>query len=119
MTSSPANQIEPIEGCLQITLNVLGNKWTALMLRELSEGPKRFTQLERQLDGISPRTLSQRLDELVHCDIVTKKSFAETPPRVEYTLTQKGLDLVPVLQGMAAWGQKYLPKDFEGTDICA
>ena len=68
---------------------------------------KRFSELERSVGSINPRTLSQRLDDLEHHGIITKKSFAEVPPRIEYALTQKGQDLVPVLQQMAAWGNKY------------
>jgi DNA-binding HxlR family transcriptional regulator len=59
------------------------------------------------LPGISPRTLSQRLDEMEHCRLITKKSFAEVPPRVQYTLTAKGKDLLPILKSMACWGEKY------------
>jgi DNA-binding HxlR family transcriptional regulator len=88
-------------------VKVLGNKWTALILRDLSEGPRRFTELERSLEGISPRSLSQRLEELVQHKIITKKSFSEMPPRVEYTLTEKGRDFIPVLKQMADWGTKH------------
>lgn len=107
MKNSDCSEIESKEGCLATALSVLGNKWSALILRDLVSGPKRFSEFERSLHGISPRTLSQRLDDLEACGIVTKKSFAETPPRVEYTLTQKGNDIVPALQQMAQWGEKY------------
>ncbi len=106
-SSDECANIESKEGCLANALTVLGNKWSALILRDLNTGPKRFSQLERSLTGISPRTLSQRLDDLEDCGIVTKKAFAEVPPRIEYTLTQKGLDFVPALQEMAEWGAKY------------
>lgn len=105
--NTPQNSIEPSEGCLAASLVVLGNKWTGLILREVSSGPKRFTELERGLEGISPRTLAQRLDDLVSYDILTKKSYAEMPPRVEYTLTPKGKEIVPILKQMAEWGEKY------------
>ena len=108
MTNS--NDIESKDGCLSSCLQVLGNKWTALILRDLTEGPKRFTELERSLDGISPRTLSQRLDDLEEHKIITKKSYHEIPPRIEYTLTPKGRDFVPVLKQMATWGTKYYAK---------
>lgn len=88
-------------------MEIIGNKWTALILRDLCEGPKRFSELERSVGTISPRTLSQRLDDLEKHAIITKQSFAEVPPRIEYTLTRKGHDLLPVLQQMAAWGDKY------------
>lgn len=88
-------------------MEIIGNKWTALILRDLYEGPKRFGELERSLHSISPRTLSQRLDALEAHRIVSKQSFNEVPPRTEYALTSKGMDLIPVLQQMAAWGDKY------------
>jgi DNA-binding HxlR family transcriptional regulator len=88
-------------------MEIIGNKWTALILRDLASGSKRFGELEKSVGSINPRTLSQRLDDLERCNIVTKKSYAEVPPRIEYTLTQKGEDLIPVLRQMAEWGTKY------------
>jgi DNA-binding HxlR family transcriptional regulator len=67
---------------------------------------QRFTELENGL-GIGPRTLSQRLEFLVEREIIIKTQYAEAPPRVEYNLTQKGEDLLPVLQSMATWAAKY------------
>ncbi len=99
--------VEPKEGCVATAMDVIGNKWTALILRDLIDGSKRFSELERSLKGISPRTLSQRLDDLEKCQIITKASFAEVPPRIEYTLTEKGRDLLPILKQMANWGNKY------------
>lgn len=94
-------------GCIAAAMEIIGNKWTALILRDLTTGPKRFGQLEKSLAGISPRTLSQRLDDLEEHGIVTKQSYAEVPPRCEYDLTEKGHDLLPILQQMAVWGDKY------------
>jgi DNA-binding HxlR family transcriptional regulator len=99
--------LEPKIGCIASAMEIIGNKWTALILRDLSAGPKRFSELEKSVGSINPRTLSQRLDDLEKHDIVTKKSYAEVPPRIEYTLTEKGEDLVPVLRQMASWGEKY------------
>jgi DNA-binding HxlR family transcriptional regulator len=107
MKDNPCDQIESLDGCLARALSVLGNKWSALILRDLVSGSKRFSELQRSLHGISPRTLSQRLDDLEALGIVTKKSYAETPPRVQYTLTKKGTDFIPALQQMASWGEKY------------
>lgn len=73
----------------------------------LSYGVSRFSELRQQAGGLNPRTLSARLDELERFGIVTKKAFAEAPPRVEYTLTKKGKDLVPILERMVEWGKKY------------
>lgn len=105
--SRKTQKLEPKEGCIACAAGILGSKWTALILRDLSNGPKRFKDFESSLSGISPRTLSQRLDELETKGVVTKQSFAEVPPRVEYTLTEKGHDLIPILKQMAAWGLKY------------
>ncbi len=104
------NNIETVDGCIKSCLAVLGNKWTALILRDLSGGPRRFTELQRSLSNISPRSLSQRLDDLEMHQIIIKKQFAEAPPRVEYTLTEKGRDFIPVLKQMADWGTKYYEK---------
>jgi DNA-binding HxlR family transcriptional regulator len=101
------SSLESKDGCIASAMQIIGSKWTALILRDLHDGPKRFGALEQSLVGISPRTLSQRLDDLERHNIITKKSFAEVPPRVEYTLTSKGSDLAPVLQQMASWGDKY------------
>lgn len=100
-------ELEKKDGCIACAANILGSKWTALILRDLSQGPRRFCEFEKSLPGISPRTLSQRLDTLELDKIITKKSYAEVPPRVEYTLTKKGRDLMPVLKSMADWGVKY------------
>lgn len=99
--------LEPKVGCIAAAMKVIGNKWTALILRDLFAGPKRFCELERSVGSISPRTLSQRLDDLESGGIITRKSYAEVPPRTEYSLTPKGRDLHPILKQMAAWGNKY------------
>lgn len=99
--------LEPKVGCIASAMQIIGNKWTALILRDLFSGPKRFCELEKSVGNINPRTLSQRLDDLEAHGIITRKSFAEVPPRIEYTLTDKGQDLLPVLKQMAAWGDRY------------
>lgn len=105
--SNTSTTLEPKIGCIASAMEIIGSKWTALILRDLSSGPKRFSELEKSVGTINPRTLSQRLDDLERHRIVSKRSFSEVPPRIEYTLTQKGQDLVPVLRQMAAWGNKY------------
>ena len=99
--------LEPQIGCIASALRVVGQKWTALIIRDLYDGPKRFSQLEKSVGGINPRTLCQRLDALESSGILTKQTFAEVPPRTVYTLTPKGEDLVPILRAMAAWGTKH------------
>jgi DNA-binding HxlR family transcriptional regulator len=108
-----STSLEPKSGCIAGAMEIIGSKWTALILRDLSSGPKRFGELEKSVEGINPRTLSQRLDGLETHGIVTKKSYAEVPPRIEYTLTPKGQDLVPVLKAMSAWGNKYYDQTSE------
>jgi DNA-binding HxlR family transcriptional regulator len=107
-TASLRQPLEPQVGCIAAAMKVIGNKWTALILRDLCSGSKRFCELEKSVGSINPRTLSQRLDDLEEHGIITRKSFAEAPPRIEYTLTAKGHDLQPILQKMAAWGEKYV-----------
>lgn len=111
-TTAKSPQLEPLEpkvGCIATTMQIIGNKWTALILRDLFSGPKRFCELESSVGSINPRTLSQRLDDLEEYGILTKKSYAEVPPRTVYSLTEKGEDLLPILQQMANWGKKHMP----------
>jgi len=90
------------------TADIISGKWTLLILRDLSAGINRFSALERSLVGISPKTLSERLKALEKAAIVTRKSFAEVPPRVEYTLTEMGWDLIPLIEHMRDYGTKWL-----------
>ncbi|GCE17914.1 winged helix-turn-helix transcriptional regulator [Dictyobacter kobayashii] len=90
------------------TAQILGGKWTILIIRDLAAGVKRFNQLERSLQGISPKTLSERLRSLEEEGIVIRQTFAEAPPRVEYLLTEKGCDLVSVIDSMRAYGKQWL-----------
>jgi DNA-binding HxlR family transcriptional regulator len=106
-TSSVIQPVEPKLGCIASAMEIIGNKWTALILRDLARCEQRFCELEKSVGNINPRTLSQRLDELERQGIITKQSFAEVPPRTEYRLTDKGRDLIPVLRQMATWGEKY------------
>ena len=99
--------VEPKTGCIASAMEIIGNKWTALILRDLMSGAKRFCELEKSVGSINPRTLSQRLDDLQEHGIITREVFAEVPPRSEYSLTSKGRDLLPILQQMATWGNKY------------
>jgi DNA-binding HxlR family transcriptional regulator len=100
-------KIEEQAGCVGKTLEIIGDKWTPLILKSIADGNCRFGTLQKEVAGISPRTLSQRLDHLVCAGILSKKSYNEIPPRVEYSLTDKGYDLIPILRQMAKWGLKY------------
>jgi DNA-binding HxlR family transcriptional regulator len=90
------------------TADVVCGKWTILIVRDLGEGSCRFSELERSLKGISPRTLSLRLRALEEEGIVERRTFAQVPPRVEYGLTEKGWALLPIVETMRAYGQRWL-----------
>lgn len=98
-----------IIGCpVARTAEIMGNKWTPLIVRDLADGQKRFSELERSLEGISPKTLSERLKRLEECHVLNRQCFAEVPPRVEYRLTVKGHALLPVIESMREFGQTWL-----------
>lgn len=88
------------------TIKIIGSKWTILILRDLFEEKKRFGELQRSLQGISPKTLSLRLQQLERDGIVRKKIFPEVPLHVEYSLTDKGKTLKRIINLMKEWGQK-------------
>jgi len=100
MTENPC----PVGCCAEI----ISGKWTLLLIRDLAEGSCRFCELERSLEGISPRTLSLRLRALEDNGIVERKTYPEVPPRVEYRLTEKGKALVPLIDDMRAYGRRWL-----------
>jgi DNA-binding HxlR family transcriptional regulator len=90
------------------TAEVVCGKWTLLMIRDLADGSSRFCELERSLEGISPRTLSLRLRALEEEGIVERHTYPEVPPRVEYALTRKGEALVPLIDDMRTYGTLWL-----------
>ncbi len=95
-------------GCpVERTLQVIGSKWTLLILRDLFHGTKRFGELRRSLGHVSPKTLSERLRDLEAQGLVTRKVYAEVPPRVEYTLTEKGRSLGEIIDAMRRWGERW------------
>jgi DNA-binding HxlR family transcriptional regulator len=98
------------------TAQLIGNKWTPLIVRDLAVGQRRFSELERSLTGISPKTLSERLKRLEEAAVVERQCFAEVPPRVEYSLTEKGFALLPVIDQMRRFGKQWLPADDCATD---
>jgi DNA-binding HxlR family transcriptional regulator len=93
--------------CVATAAQIISTKWTPQLLFAMSNGVQRFCELQKEVGGINPRTLSARLDELEQAGIVSKSAFAEVPPRIEYTLTAKGQDLFPILEQMVEWGSKY------------
>ncbi len=90
------------------TAAVIGSKWTLLVIRDLETGTKRFNELEKSLTGISAKTLSERLRSLEQEGILRRQAFAEIPPRVEYSLTEKGRALLSLIESMREYGQRWL-----------
>ena len=104
-TMRPVHDEECSVAC---TADIIGSKWTAVLVHDLSEGPRRFSELERSLPGISPRTLSERLRALEQEGIVVRRTYPESPPRVEYDLTEKGEALLPIIDAMRRFGHEWL-----------
>lgn len=96
---------------VEITLSLLGNKWKVLILRELFAGTKRYGELTRGVPGISQKMLTQQLRMMENDKLVQRQVYAEVPPKVEYSLTNIGKSLRPILDAMHAWGLHYLGKD--------
>jgi len=90
------------------TAEIVCGKWTLLVIRDLADGCTRFCELERSLRGISPRTLSLRLRALEEEGIVERSTYPEVPPRVEYALTEKGRALIPIVENMRTYGERWL-----------
>jgi len=108
METMKANHVDDIICPIARTAEIISGKWTLLIIRDLVSGVKRFNQLERSLHGISPKTLSERLRSLEEEGIIIRQTFAEVPPRVEYSLTEKGHDLVGVIESMRGFGKRWL-----------
>ena len=92
---------------VETTLLLIGDKWKVLIIRDLMEGTKRFNELMRSVTGISQKVLTSHLRAMEKAGLVNRKVFAEVPPRVEYSLTETGLSLKPILDSMVAWGMHY------------
>jgi len=90
------------------TAEIVCGKWTLLLVRDLAEGRSRFCELERSLAGISPRTLSLRLRALEEEGIIERQTYPEVPPRVEYALTEKGLALLPIVDSLRDYGERWI-----------
>src|SRR5207302_11444202 len=93
------------------TAEIVCGKWTLLLIRDLAEGRSRFCELERSLASISPRTLSLRLRALEEEGVIARHTYPEVPPRVEYSLTEKGQALLPLIEDMRAYGKRWLGAD--------
>lgn len=90
------------------TLQLIGNKWVILIIFHLFDGTKRFGELSRAIPEISSKMLTQQLRKMEKDGMVRRKIYAEVPPRVEYSLTEKGKSLKPILQSVIKWGEKYV-----------
>lgn len=96
---------------VETTLSLIGDKWKVLILRELIGGTKRFGELKRAIGTVSQKVLTTQLRSMEQCGLVTRKVYAEVPPRVEYTLSETGYSLKPILDAMWKWGEEYKRKN--------
>jgi len=106
-TTKICPSIERKPGCIEAALSIIGDKWSGLLIGQMVGDPRTFGELGDCLPGISPRTLSQRMEKLQEKKIVEKEIYCKNPPRYRYKLTKKGHELREVLIKMADWGEKY------------
>ncbi|MCP1225175.1 helix-turn-helix transcriptional regulator [Sebaldella sp. S0638] len=92
---------------VEATLQLIGDKWKVLILRDLMDGTKRFGELKKGINGVSQKVLTSNLRTMETNGLVARKVYAEVPPKVEYTLTETGYSLKPVLDVMTVWGEEY------------
>lgn len=92
---------------VETTLMLLGDKWKVLILRDLLGGTKRFGELKKSIGTVSQKVLTANLRSMEKDNLVSRKVYPEVPPRVEYTLTETGYSLKPVLESMHSWGEQY------------
>jgi DNA-binding HxlR family transcriptional regulator len=103
-------------------LDLVGDKWTLLIIRDLAAGPRRFVELQRVLPGISTEQLRSRLNRMVADGLLTRQRYREVPPRVDYELTERARELMPILGALARWGYDWTwsaPRTGEDVDIGA
>lgn len=96
----------------QYAVGLLSKRWTSLIVKVLLDGPARFNELAEKLQVVGDRVLAERLKELETEDIITRHVFPTSPVRVEYRLTEKGLDLAPVVASVEDWSHRWLPENF-------
>ncbi|EOT21697.1 hypothetical protein C805_03776 [Eubacterium sp. 14-2] len=95
---------------VETTLMLISDRWKVLIIRDLLDGTKRFGELKKSVGDISQKVLTANLRSMEECGLLTRKVFPEVPPRVEYTLTETGYSLKPVLDAMMEWGTAYKQK---------
>jgi DNA-binding HxlR family transcriptional regulator len=98
----------------QQAMELLGKRWTGLIVKLLMERPLRFSELAERLEVVGDRMLSERLKELEHQGVIERRIFAEVPVRVEYSLTEKGRALAPVIESVEAWGDRWVEREAVG-----
>ena len=99
---------KPIPACpVEMTLQLIWNKWKILILRDLLTGTKRFGELKKSVTGITQKVITSNLRDMESSGLLTREVFPEVPPRVEYTLTDTGYSLEPILDSMYSWGENY------------
>lgn len=104
---------------VELTLNIIGGKWKPIILYHLgNEGTKRFGELKQKMPNITQKMLTQQLRELEHDGLVHRRVYAQVPPRVEYSLTDFGRTIIPVMENLCRWGQSYAEK-FRNDPPCA
>lgn len=92
---------------VETTLQLIGDRWKVLIIRDLLDGPKRFGELKKSVGSITQKVLTAQLRAMEANGLLTRTAYAEVPPRVEYALTDTGRSLRPILEAMGAWGQSY------------
>jgi DNA-binding HxlR family transcriptional regulator len=100
------NKIESV-ACISKAMEILANKWSPLIIKELLDGPKKFCEIQTLVNNINPRTLTQKLIHLEEEGIITKHQLSQNSPRKIYCLTEKGRDLQQIITQMINWGKKY------------
>lgn len=102
------NSSHSLPACpVETTLTLIGDKWKVLILRDLLPGTKRFGELKKSIGSVSQKVLTAQLRDMEKSGLVSRKVYAEVPPRVEYSLTELGLSLNPILDAMGNWGKNY------------
>ena len=92
---------------VETPLTLISDKWKVLILRDLLTGTKRFGELRKSIGTVSQKVLTSQLRQMKESGLLTRKVYAEVPPRVEYTLTELGYSLKPIMDAMWAWGENY------------
>lgn len=102
------NKSKELPACpVETTLTLIGDKWKVLILRDLMPGKKRFGELKKSIGSVSQKVLTSQLRDMESSGLVNRKVYAEVPPRVEYSLTELGQSLKPVLDALSDWGEDY------------